>query len=221
MRPHDSLAIKIIGMHAMNFHNKTKTELETMLSIQSDLNRARSTLDTLFSDGAKNSQTMAALYTQFLISYVRSFASGRRKGLRQEIFTDPELLAIHKKIKNVRDRHIAHPVSDHELCVVLAAVPDLNRKELVGLGVKYWFFVAATPETLQTYCKPLHFAITHVNAEVERLGNELATELMGEGHTWKSAQKAFWSVLSAEQVFGPGADEAIGKARIASVQEQA
>lgn len=197
-------------MHAMNFHNKRKTELETMLSIQSDLDRAKRALDVLTREYGAHNEAMAAFYTQFLVSYVRSFASGRRKGLMQEIFTDLELLAVHKEIKGVRDQHIAHPVSDHELCVVLAAVPDPHRKELVGLGVKYWFFVAAAREKLAKYRKPLEFALSHVNAEVERLGNQLAKDLLGEGHTWKSAQDAFWSVVSPEEVFGPGAGDAMG-----------
>jgi hypothetical protein len=198
------------AMHTMNFHNKTKTELETMLSIQSDLNRAAGSLDALLQNYGVPGEAMAAHYTQFLVSYVRSFASGRRKGLREDIFTDKELLAIHKELKGVRDRHIAHPVSDHEQCVVLAAVPDLSRNGLVGLGIKYWFFVADAPEKLHEYRGPLEFALTHVSAEVERLGDQLAEELLGEGHTWKSAQDAFWSVLSAEDVFGPGADDAMG-----------
>lgn len=193
----------------MNFHNKTKSELEAMLSIQSDLNRAKRALDILNREYGTHNEAMAAFYTQFLVSYVRSFASGRRKGLRQEIFTDPELLAVHKELKGVRDQHVAHPVSDHEMCVVLAAVPDPTRNELVGLGVKYWFFVADTIEKLANYRKPLEFALSYVNAEVEKLGNQLTKDLLGESHTWKSAQDAFWSALSPEEVFGPGADVAM------------
>lgn len=200
----------MIAMHVMNFQNKTKNELETLLSIQADLNRAKGSLDALLQNYAPPSEAMAALYTQFLVSYVRAFASGRRKGLRDEIFTDDELLAIHKELKGVRDRHIAHPVSDHEQCVVLAAVPDLSRSGLVGLGVRYLFFVADAPEKLNKYRRPLDFALSHVNAESKRLGDQLAKELLGEGHTWKSAQDAFWSVVSAEDVFGPGADDAMG-----------
>lgn len=150
----------MIAMQAMNFQNKTKTELETMLSIQADLNRAEGSLDALLQNDAVPAEAMAALYTQFLVSYVRSFASGRRKGLREDIFTDQEIFAIHRELKGVRDRHIAHPVSDHEQCVVLAAVPDLSRNELVGLGVKYWFFVADAPEKLTEYRRPLEFALS-------------------------------------------------------------
>jgi hypothetical protein len=200
-------------MHAMNFHNETKRELEAMLSIQSDLYRARRTLDILNREYGSHSEVTRALYTQFLVSYVRSFASGRRKGLKQEIFTDLELLAVHKELKSVRDQHIAHPVSDHELCVVLAAVPDLRRGELIGLGVKYWFFVSDTLEKLSMYRKPLEFALAYVDGEVERLGNKLAKDLLGEGQTWKSAQEAFWSALSPEEVFGPGANDAIGRGK--------
>ena len=194
----------------MNFHTKTKTELENMLSIGADLNRAEETLDLLLQNYTAAGDMLAALYTQFLVSYVRSFASGRRKGLRDDIFTDQELLAIHKEIKGLRDRHIAHPVSNHEQCIVLAAVPDLSRNELVGSGVRYSFFVADTPEKLSEYRRPLEAALVHVNAEVERLGNQLAQELLGEGHTWKSAQSTFWSVVSADNAFGPGADNAMG-----------
>lgn len=93
---------------------------------------------------------------------------------------------------------------------MLAAVPDPSRDELIGLGVKYLFFVADTPERLREYCRALEFALSHTNSEVERLGEKLTKELLGESYTWKSAQDAFWSVLSAEDVFGPGADNAMG-----------
>lgn len=200
----------MFAMHAMNFQNKTKRELETLLSIKADLNRAEGSLDALLQNYAAPAAVIAALYTQFLVSYVRAFASGRRKGLRDDIFTNDELLAIHKELKGVRDQHIAHPVSDHEKCVVLAAVPDLSSDKLIGLGVRYWFFAADEPEKISKYRRPLDFVLSHVNAEAERLGDQLAKELLGKGHTWKSAQNAFWSVLSAEDVFGPGADDAMG-----------
>lgn len=200
----------MLAMQAMNFQSRTKVELETMLSIQADLNRAKGSLDALLQRQAPD-ETMAALYTQFLISYMRSFASGRRKGLEEDIFTDQKVLAIHKEIKGVRNRHIAHPVSHHEHCVVLAAVPDLSRDEAVGLGVRYWFFVADEPNKLTEYRRPLDFALSYVNGEAERLGDQLAHELLGEGHTWKSAQTAFWSALSPEDVYGPGADDAMGR----------
>lgn len=203
----------MIAMHAMNFHNKTKSELEAVLSIRADLDRAARSLDALLQSYATQSEAMEALYTQFLVSYVRAFTSGRRKGLRDDIFTDKSLLTIHKELKGVRDRHIAHPVNDYEQCVVLAAVPDLSRNELVGLGVRYWFFVADAPEKLNEYRRPLDFALSHVSSEAERLGDQLAKELLGEGHTWKSAQDVFWSVLSAEAVLGPGAGEAMGGRR--------
>lgn len=198
-------------MHVMNFHNKTKTELENMLSIGADLNRSKQALNSLLNNYTVAGDILAALYTQFLISYVRSFASGKRKGLRDDIFKNPEHLAIHKDIKSLRDRHIAHPVSNHEQCIVLAAVPDLSRNELIGLGVRYSFFVADTPEKLAEYRRPLEAALAHVDAEIERLGNQLVQELLGESHTWKSAQSNFWSAVSADNVFGPGAENAMGR----------
>ena len=203
------LPVNMSIMHAMNFHNKTKIELETMLSIQADLNRAAGSLDALLLNYTVPVEVMTALYTQFLVSYVRAFASGRRKGLREDVYTDHELLAIHKELKVVRDKHIAHPVSNHEQCIVLAAVPDLDRDELVGLGVKYWFFAVDTPEKLREYRRPLAFVLLYVNAETERLGNQLTQEFLGEGHTWKSAQDVFWSVLSPGDVYGPGEDDAM------------
>lgn len=200
----------MIAMQAMNFQSRTKVELEAMLSIQADLNRAKRSLDALLQTRAPD-EIMAALYTQFLISYMRSFASGRRKGLGEDIFPDQKVLAIHKELKGVRNRHIAHPVGDHEHCVVLAAVPDLSRSEAVGLGVRYWFFVTDEPNKLKEYQRPLAFALSYVNGEAQRLGDQLAHELLGESQTWKSAQAAFWSALSPEDVYGASADDAMGQ----------
>jgi hypothetical protein len=194
-------------MHAMSFNNDTKSQLEGMLSVQSDLGRAKASLDALLSESAVPSEFVPALYTHFLVSYARSFTTGRRIPLRNNVFSDPMLLAIHEEIISIRNTHVSHPVSDHEHCMVIAAVPDLDQNDAVGLAAKYWFFLVDPLEKLKTYRRVLEFTLNHVSDEVDRLGNQLAEEVLGKGYTWKSAQQAFWSIFSADDIYGPGASE--------------
>jgi hypothetical protein len=195
-------------MKSMGFNNKTKTALEAMLSIEADINRAKEALSLVLSQEDLPGVILAALYTQFLVSYVRSFGTGRRKGLSEDVFGGAaDLLTIHRDLKAVRDKHVAHPVSDHEHCAVLAAVPDETKPEAVGLGVRYWFFVSDEPSKLREYQKVLDFVREYLSREIERLGTELAVEVLGPGYTWQTAQDSFWQVLGSEEVLGPGADE--------------
>ncbi len=191
---------------AFGFDHPLKKELEHLLSIEEDLRRTERTLRYLVSPSPLIHEAGilgTALYTQALVSYARCFSSGRRKGLCQDIFSEkPELLAAHADIKSIRDKHVAHPVSEHEHCNVLVAAENPDAPA-VGLGVRYWFLVGGDQKHMRQFLKLTQFASKHVGKEIKMKGNELAKLVMGPRATWKSAQASFHGCLSDEQVYGP------------------
>jgi hypothetical protein len=191
---------------AYGFNHPLKAELEHMLSIAADLRRTTTALRFVASPSPLMREAGIlgmALYTQALVSYVRCFSSGRRKGLNQDIFAKkPELLAAHTDIKTIRDKHVAHPVSEHEHCNVLVAAENPDAPA-VGLGVRYWFLAGGDEKHIKLFLKVAEFASKHVQREITAKGNELAKLVIGPRATWKNAQASFNRCLSDEQVYGP------------------
>ena len=191
---------------AYGFNHPLKAELEQLLSIAADLRRTTTALRFVVSPSPLMREAGIlgmALYTQALVSYVRCFSSGRRKGLNQDIFAKkPELLAAHSDIKAIRDKHVAHPVSEHEHCNVLVAAENPDAPA-VGLGVRYWFLAGGDEKHMKLFLKVAEFASKHVQREIAVKGNELAKLVIGPRATWKNAQVSFHRCLSDEQVYGP------------------
>lgn len=191
---------------AFGFDHPLKAELEHLLSVAADLRRTATALRFLVSPSPLMREAGIlgmSLYTQALVSYVRCFSSGRRKGLSQDIFSKkPDLLAAHTDIKAIRDKHVAHPVSEHEHCNVLVAAENPDAPA-VGLGVRYWFFAGGDQKHMKLFLKVAEFASKHVQREIEVKGNELAKLVIGPRATWKNAQASFHRCLNDEQVYGP------------------
>jgi hypothetical protein len=53
-----------------------------------------------------------SLWTSALVSYVRCFASGKRSGLSEQLFShlEGEPVAAHQYYKNMRDKNVTHSV---------------------------------------------------------------------------------------------------------------
>jgi len=202
----------MINKHnAFGFNHPLKAEFEHLLSVEADLRRAATALRCLVSPSPvmlEGGIFGAALYTQALVSYVRCFSSGRRKGLNQDIFAkNPALLAAHADIKSIRDKHVSHPVSEHEHCNVLVAAENQDAPA-VGLGVRYWFFVGGDQKHMRQFLKVTEFASKYVQREIKVKGDKLAKLVIGPRATWKSAQASFHRCLNHEQVYGPTRHEA-------------
>lgn len=200
-----------MSARAFGFSHPAKTELEHLLSLQGDIHRAKEALSFLQNTPrlfAESGVIAGSLYTQALVSYVRCFTSGRRKGLDASLFDGaPELLEIHKDIKRLRDRHVAHPVSEHEHVAVLVAARD-DKSQALGLGVRAWFYMGPAPADLKRFVKLVSFVDSHVNSQITLVGNQLAKELLGKSATWRAAQKRFWKQVTHEEVYGPTKYEA-------------
>lgn len=143
----------------------------------------------------------SALYTQALVSYVRCFTSGRRKGLDTAIFSGREdLRTAHNEFKDIRDKHVAHPVGKLEHWGILVAAKDPNSPA-VGLGLQNWFYVGAPLAELKAFLKLISFVEKHLDQEVKRIGDLLAKAIVGPNATWKSAERAFHRHITQEQIY--------------------
>ncbi|PTB19621.1 hypothetical protein C9I57_18285 [Trinickia symbiotica] len=186
-------------MNVYTFDHPVKKELEDVIGLRGDMQTARDCIRLLIGPPASlgGARLLSrALYTQALVSYVRCFASGRRKWLRRELFADrPDLAARHEDLKAMRDKHVAHSAEYAEhVSVVVAA--EHETAPAVGLSVRNWFFVGDGPDGLATFLELVEFVEAHLAEEEIRLGNEVATLVLGEGATWQSALQAFSEATS-------------------------
>jgi len=193
------------------FSHPLKEELERFLSLQGDLRRAKNAIQFLIGQPPlfqESGVVASALYTQALVSYVRCFTSGRRKGLTLEIFAGkPELLVKHQDIKGIRDKHVAHPVDNLERWDVLVAARGETGKA-VGLGIHSWFFVSAATDELRSFLQLIMFVERWIKSRIQEVGDSLAKVVIGPRATWRSAQRAFRKEFSKEKVNGPTHREA-------------
>lgn len=188
------------------FDHPLKQELEHLLSVQGDLHRTKEARQFLLGSPPlfrESGIIASALYTQSLVSYVRCFTSGRRKGLDRNIFdANATMLATHDDVKTIRDQHIAHPVGKLERWDVLVAAKD-ESSTAVGLGVHNWFFAGAAPKDLKVFLQLVLFVDKQLQARINLVGDALAKQVIGPKATWRMAQKAFHRYITVEDVYGP------------------
>lgn len=189
-----------------SFEHPLKSELERLLSLENDLRRAQGAIQTLINSThlLQGSGTIStALYTQALVSYIRCFSSGRRKGIERSIFdASPELALVHDKIKQIRDKHVAHQIGKLERWDILVAAKD-STSRAIGLGVHFWSYAYAARADLLKFQKLTKFVTKHVEANIKSLGDSLAKKAIGPRATWRSAQKSFYKNITQEDIYGP------------------
>ena len=116
-------------------------------------------------------------------------------------------MSIFTDVKSVRDKHVAHPVSELEHCNILVAAADAESPA-VGLGVRYWFLSGGDDKHMKQFLQLARFTAKQVSAEVRAKGDELSKQVLGPRATWRSAQRAFYRTVSEEAVYGPVRHEA-------------
>ena len=89
-------------------------------------------------DSKEDSILIECLWTTALIKYARCFASGKRFGLDESLFSglagDP--IGVHRNYIAMRNKHIAHSVNlfeQMEVGLVLSS-PDQDKREVVGVA---------------------------------------------------------------------------------------
>lgn len=195
------------SLSVYEFEHPKKAELERLWTLEADLQRTLQALDLLV--GPPEFFRVAgflasALYTQALVSYIRCFTSGRRKGIdRSMLDSKPDLQKIHDDVKLIRDQHVSHPVSDYERCTLLLAANSSSAKPQ-GLGVHHLFFSGAGPKDLKDFRRLVKYVHKEVVNELNQIGTVIARDLIGPRITWRNAQKKFWRSVNGEDVYGPG-----------------
>ncbi len=193
-----------MSVTAWNFNHPEKTVLQELLLIRADLYRAKQCVQLCLGPPylASHAGLFAmAVNTQALISYIRCFGGGKRKGLKREIYASrPELLAIHDEMKKLRDQHIAHSAGPHEhLNLIVAA--ESPHSAVVGIGVYTFFLAADNPKSLKGFLRLIKFAEKYVSGEITRIGNSMAKDLIGPKATWKKALQSFYEQVNNDQVY--------------------
>ena len=181
------------------FEHPNKKQLEHLLSVRGDLERADEALSSLIDRAALfggGGLLAEAVFTLAIVTYVRCFASGRRKGLSSSIYKDkPRLLKAHEDFKSIRDKHIAHAVGllENLHVLVAAASPSSPAIGVGSLGVS--FSHTQKRSSLLLLRQAARFALSSVDRDIEILGSRLATDILGRQTTWKQSQKSFYAAI--------------------------
>lgn len=135
----------------------------------------------LLKDDSKDVVLVASLWTAALICYVRSFASGKRYGLSEDIFNDltGDAIEVHKFYKNLRDKHIAHSVSPYEQVEVglILSPKDSGEKKVKGVATLSMRYICTTIEGVEQ----LGRLATVLRKEVARLAKECEGKVLEVG----------------------------------------
>jgi hypothetical protein len=137
-----------------------------------DLSAARACIEQLLqiTPTPDNLTVLEALSTAAVIRYCRCFASGIRHRLDVSSLTTAgaDELAIHDRMRGVRDWHVAHPINQQEVHALhLIVNDDPNANDLV-LGMSS-YQATARPLTIDEFRVALSLCskwITHIQSKI-------------------------------------------------------
>jgi hypothetical protein len=97
--------------------------------------------------------TIEALWTAALVAYARCFASGKRFGLDEDSFVglEGDVVAFHRLLLSLRNKHIAHSVNPFEVVRVGAILSPLasQDKKVEGIATLAMKHVAGDEQAIQ------------------------------------------------------------------------
>ena len=150
-----------------------------LFAIQQDLGfviRALDRLTPLIPDDSDDASLIAeALWSAALIAYTRCFTSGRRTALRFDDLGLPQTIAdLHRHLDSMRDKHIAHPVSDLEQVSVLSARAPDGEIHLLTLVDRH---IAGTPEQVVEFRHLVEAVLASIQPRMDRLAEVVMGQL--------------------------------------------
>lgn len=188
-----------------SFSHPHKTRIEGLQLILSDLSHATRCIEiaAALRYGESEAFTIGtALQFQALISYYRCFGSGRRTPLPlDDVFKEtPGLKEEHLFFRELRDKHIAHPVikTEHNELVIAAKSADATP---VGIGNYYFKYAGLSPEDMKRFSDLLRYVVTHAESTEKRLCEDLARDLFGDTKSWAEASEYFERVIDRERLY--------------------
>jgi hypothetical protein len=107
----------------------------------------------MLEDEDRDAVTIEALWTAALVAYARCFASGKRFGLDEDSFVglEGEVVAFHRLLLNLRNKHIAHSVNPFEVVRIGAILSPLvsQDKKVEGIATLAMKHIAGDGEAIQ------------------------------------------------------------------------
>lgn len=162
----------------------------------------------LDSDDA-DSVLVEALWSAAVVGYSRCFATGKRLGLDEDVLEDlpGEPLELHRYVRDMRDKRIAHSVNPFEQVRVGAVLPapGAARAEVEGIATLAMRHISTTVDGVKGLRKLAHT----LRARVAELGQEAETEALAEARAIPVAEHYRKPDM---RVTAPG-PEAAGEAR--------
>lgn len=108
----------------------------------------------LLKDKSEDIILVESLWTTALVSYARCFSSGKRFGLKKNIFKNKNLkgdpVGCHNYYINLRNKHIAHSVNPFEQIVVDLQLSNPKEKKVLGVSVLSQKLICSSIEGVET-----------------------------------------------------------------------
>ncbi len=132
--------------------------LADLTSIFQDLKFTIETLKRLIKllkDKSEDRILVESLWTTALISYARCFSTGKRFGLKEDIFKNKDLkgdpIGCHNYYINLRNKHVAHSVNPFEQIAVDLQLsnPDDKERKVLGVSVLSQKLICSTLEGVE------------------------------------------------------------------------
>jgi hypothetical protein len=109
-----------------------KADLDFTIAVLERILANGPTRDLIAEDRDAERDDLRARWNAALVAYVRVFAHGMRSRLESTIF-DSEALTLHQDFIRLRNRHVAHSVSDYERIGVLVALEPGDEPRSGGI----------------------------------------------------------------------------------------
>ena len=115
-----------------------------------------------------------SMWTTAVIKYSRCFKSGKRFGLKKDVFSGllGEPYKTHKFFMDMRDKHIAHSVNPYEQ-VNVGLFVDEKKKKIIGVGCLHGRLIISSKDGVTQLGMLAKHIIIKLKERFEEIGKEL------------------------------------------------
>ena len=157
-------------------------------SIRRDLNKSIEMLNLLKPELEKsnentNTTLIESIWSASVIRYCRCYASGKRYGLDETIFEGlpGDALGVHRWVKGMRDKLIAHSVNPFEECKTIIMTADEDIPKSWGIGFFDAHYAHPNLDGMANFCN----LTVVLRDKVANLCNKVQSELQIEVNNLK------------------------------------
>lgn len=183
---------------ALLFEHQLKPELERWLILAARLKEVCQALTSVtellvrggsrrteIALGERDIQLVRSLYCFAVITYIRCFATGRRRGLNISDVRglSPQNLETHEDVRTLRNHHFAHPVADEEEALVLIVRPHGSRR--AGFRVFDTVLASSSSSDVRRFASLVRKVARHVELKEHLTGDALAQAIFGAQARWR------------------------------------